>query len=154
MENQEPVTETIKASEARRQWSALLNEVFRREKRVIVEKSGVPVAAIVSPKDLARLERHERRRREQLRAFEEVGEAFKDVPNEELERDVAQAVQEAREQHRRYLRQREGLAKVIEEMKEAFKEVPPDEIEREIEKAIAEVRAGYDYSASEQPSAS
>jgi prevent-host-death family protein len=49
------MTKTIKASEARQQFSQLLNEVFRRETRVIVEKSGIPVAAIVSAEDFKRL---------------------------------------------------------------------------------------------------
>jgi hypothetical protein len=39
----EPVTETVNVTEARRGWSDLLNRVFRREARVIVEKSGMPV---------------------------------------------------------------------------------------------------------------
>ena len=45
MPEREPMTQTLKASEARAQWSQLLNKVFRRQARVIVEKSGIPVAA-------------------------------------------------------------------------------------------------------------
>ena len=54
----------VKASEARQQFSGLLNEVYDRQARVIVERSGIPVAAIVSPDDLADLERVEAERQE------------------------------------------------------------------------------------------
>ena len=47
MHKREPTTQTLNSGEARQQWSQLLDKVFRREARVIVEKSGVPVAAIV-----------------------------------------------------------------------------------------------------------
>jgi prevent-host-death family protein len=59
MREQEPMTKTIKASEARQQFSQLLNEVFRRENRVLIEKSGIPVAAIISAQDLQLLARLE-----------------------------------------------------------------------------------------------
>lgn len=54
---EEPVTLTMKATEARAEWSRLLNLVFRRELRLLIEKDGIPVAAIVSADDLMRLER-------------------------------------------------------------------------------------------------
>ena len=47
-EEPEPMTKTIKASVARQQFSQLLNDVFRGKIRVVVEKSGIPVAAIIS----------------------------------------------------------------------------------------------------------
>ena len=96
MREREPMTQTMKASEARQQFSQLLNQVFRRETRVIVEKSGIPVAAIISAQDLERFSRSEAEREQQFKILDEIGEAFKDVPDEELEREVARAVAEAR----------------------------------------------------------
>lgn len=96
MGKNEPVTKTVKASEARQQWSELLNEVFKRETRVVVEKSGVPVAAIVSTEDLARMVAFEKQREQRFKILDEIGEAFKDVPLEELEQEVTRAVAEAR----------------------------------------------------------
>jgi prevent-host-death family protein len=55
MQEQEPMTKTIKASVARQQFSQLLNDVFRKESRVVVEKSGIPVAAIISASDFSGL---------------------------------------------------------------------------------------------------
>jgi prevent-host-death family protein len=70
------MTKAIKASEARRQFSQLLNEVFRRESRVLVEKSGIPVAAIISAKDLQLLARLEAERAERFKIPDEIGDAF------------------------------------------------------------------------------
>ena len=55
MGEHEPVTQAMKASEVRQQWSPILNKGARRQALVIVEKSGLPVAAIVSADELARL---------------------------------------------------------------------------------------------------
>lgn len=54
----------VKASEARQQFSGMLKEVYDRQARVIVERSGIPVAAIVSPEDLANIERVEAEQQE------------------------------------------------------------------------------------------
>ena len=96
MRQQEPSTQTMKASDARQQWSELLNQVFRKEKRVIVEKSGIPVAAVISTDDLARLDRYDRERDERFNVLDVIGAAFRDVPPEELEREVSQALSEVR----------------------------------------------------------
>src|SRR5690606_384612 len=47
-----PPTETSNVSETRRQFSETLDRVRRHEARVVVEKSGIPVGAIVSMDDL------------------------------------------------------------------------------------------------------
>lgn len=96
MGEREPMTQTIKASEARARWSQLINTVARRQARVIVEKSGVPVAAIISTQDLERLDRLERERREDFAILDETRAAFKDVPEEELEREITRAIAEVR----------------------------------------------------------
>ncbi|MBI4492033.1 MAG: type II toxin-antitoxin system Phd/YefM family antitoxin [Chloroflexi bacterium] len=101
MREREPAIETVKASEARQNFSQLLSKVFRRETRVIVEKSGIPVAAIISAQDLKRFQRLEEEREQRFKALDATREAFKDVPDEELEREVARAVAEARSKHRR-----------------------------------------------------
>ena len=80
----------------RSQFSQLLNRVSRRETRVVVEKSGVPVAAIISAQDLEELARFEAQREKDFAIIDEIRAAFKDVPDEELEREVARAVAEAR----------------------------------------------------------
>jgi prevent-host-death family protein len=95
------MTKTIKASEARQQFSKVLNEVFRGESRVVVEKSGIPVAAIISAQDFKRLARLEAERNRDFAILDEMREAFKDVPVEEIEREVARALSEVRKENRR-----------------------------------------------------
>lgn len=100
MGTQEPTTETLNTTDARRDFSQLLNQVYRREKRIVVEKSGIPVAAIVSITDLARLERLEEQRRQDMVVIDEMRAAFADVPREEHEREVAKAVAEVHAERR------------------------------------------------------
>lgn len=101
MSERQPVTQTLNVSEARQQFSQLLNKVFRGETRVIVEKSGIPVAAIISAGDLDELTRLEREREEDFNAFDATREAFKDVSDEELELEVTRAIGEIRARNRK-----------------------------------------------------
>ena len=97
---EQPTTQTMKISEVKQQLNRLVNQVYRRETRVMVEKSGIPVAGIVSAEDLRRLDQLDRERAERFKVLEEFGEAFKDVPVEELEREVARALAEVRAERR------------------------------------------------------
>ncbi len=101
MREHEPLIKTVNVSIARRNFSQLLDQVFRRETRLIVEKSGIPVAGIVSAADLERFNQFEKQRAERFKALDATREAFKDVPDEELEREVAKAVATARQKHRK-----------------------------------------------------
>ena len=101
MAEREPMTQTINVTEARQKWSQLLNKVFRHETQVIVEKSGIPVAAIISAQDLARFKRLEAQRAERFKILDRIGAPFKDEIPAESARLAAQAVAEAREAHRK-----------------------------------------------------
>jgi antitoxin (DNA-binding transcriptional repressor) of toxin-antitoxin stability system len=74
--------------------------VFREKERVIVEKSGIPVAVIIPVGDFDSLLSNERRRRASFDAMEEISRAFADVPLEELEREVERAIAEVRAKRR------------------------------------------------------
>lgn len=91
-------TKRISVTDARQHFSALLNDVSRGKSRVIIEKQGAPIAAIISPRDLEFFESMESRRVDQFKALDEVGKAFADVPLDQLEREVARAVAEVRGQ--------------------------------------------------------
>ena len=43
--------QTLKASDVRSNLSQLINKVFSGETEIVIEKSGIPVAAIVSTQD-------------------------------------------------------------------------------------------------------
>jgi prevent-host-death family protein len=98
--HQQPMTETINSSDARQQFAGVLNRVFRKETRVVVEKSGIPIAAIVSTDDLARLNQLDRERAERFTVIEELRAAFAGVPDAELEREAERALAEVREERR------------------------------------------------------
>ncbi|MGH2614952.1 MAG: type II toxin-antitoxin system prevent-host-death family antitoxin [Thermomicrobiales bacterium] len=87
----------MKTSEVKNTLSSLVNEVYRKETRVLVEKSGIPVAALVSTDDLARLEQLDRDWAEGTKAIERFSQAFADVPTEEAEAEVARIIAERRQ---------------------------------------------------------
>ena len=90
-------TTTMKFTDARAHLSEIFNRVAKQETRILVEKNGVPVGAIISPRDLEKFEAMEREKREKaLAAFNDFGNAFRDVPDDELEREIASAIEESR----------------------------------------------------------
>jgi prevent-host-death family protein len=91
------MTQTINASTARQEWSKILNKVFREDARIVVEKSGIPVAAIISSKDLKRLDQLEKERSERFRILDEVKAAFIDIPEAEIENETDQALTHVRQ---------------------------------------------------------
>jgi len=96
MNEQEPATRAMKISDVKARLSSLVNEVYRHETRVLVEKAGIPVAALVSIEDLERLTRLDRERAAGTRALQEFSAAFQVVPVTELEERVAQIIAEGR----------------------------------------------------------
>lgn len=96
MPERQPDTETITATDARQHFASVINRVARKEARVVIEKSGVPVAAIVSTDDLKRLDRLDAERERDFQTLAAIGERFRDVPIEELEQHVAEALAEVR----------------------------------------------------------
>ena len=90
----------VKATEARDQLPQILNSVYRGEGRVVIERSGIPIAAIVSPRDLAALDRVDEQRAGLAGVLAEMREAFRDVPQEEIEAETNKAVAEVRAEMR------------------------------------------------------
>lgn len=90
------MTQVMKASDVRQQWSQLLNNVFRGKTRVVVEKSGIPVAAVISAEDLNRFTQLEEQRNERFKALDRMREAFKDLPIDEIDRELDKAITEVR----------------------------------------------------------
>ena len=72
--------------------SSLVNAVYRQETRVLVEKSGIPVAAPVSTEDLKRLAQLDERLAERRRVVEAMRAPFRGVPAEEIERETDRIV--------------------------------------------------------------
>lgn len=94
------MTQVMKASDARQQWSQILNKVFKGQTRIVVEKSGIPVAAVISTEDLERFQRLEEQRAQRFKVLDRIGEAFKNVSEDEIEREVKKAVNKVRTEKR------------------------------------------------------
>jgi prevent-host-death family protein len=103
MREQTPMTQTMKISEVKNTLSSLVNQVYRKQTRVLVEKSGIPVAAIISADDLARFAQLEREREERFAVIDQMREAFQDVPAEEIEREAERSVAAARQRLRQHV---------------------------------------------------
>jgi prevent-host-death family protein len=110
MQKRERKTVTLNVTEARQQFSQLLNQVYRGEVRVVIEKNGIPVAALMSFRDLEWFDQRREQWDKDFEVLHEIGELFKDVPEEELEHQVAKAVAEARRELREEKRQGETAA--------------------------------------------
>lgn len=95
------MTQVMKASDVRKEWSQLLNKVFRSKTRVVVEKSGIPVAAVISAEDLERFTKLEEQRERNFAILDEIGEKFKDVSAQEIEKEVGKALAKVRAENRR-----------------------------------------------------
>jgi len=52
-----PMQKTIPATEVRNKLGELLNRVYRREEHLVVEKLGIPVAAIISMREYEQFRR-------------------------------------------------------------------------------------------------
>lgn len=96
MAKQAPLNQALNATEVRAHWSQVLLDVFQHKSRVLVNKGGIPVAAIIAADDLKRLERIERERAERFRVIAEGWEAFQDLDLGEVDAEVAEAVAQAR----------------------------------------------------------
>jgi prevent-host-death family protein len=87
-------TETMSVSESRKQYSEVLNRVYREEEQVIIEKNGIPVAAIV-PMSVVRDAASTEKRRADLRAaFAATRAEFRGIPSDDIEREIERATAE------------------------------------------------------------
>jgi prevent-host-death family protein len=89
-------SETMNVSESRRQYSDILNRVYRDQEQIIIEKNGIPVAAIVPMSTVRDAEITEQNRAAALEALHMVREAFADIPEDELEHELELAMKEAK----------------------------------------------------------
>lgn len=88
--------ETVKASEARQHFSELVNRVHDTGVRVIIEKNGAAVAALVSRQDLQRLHTLDQQAKAANEAIDRFQHAFAGAPKEDLESEIEKAIAEVR----------------------------------------------------------
>lgn len=100
MINHEPTTEKIDAATAREQWDVVLDRAANHETRIVIERDGTPVAAVISIHEFELYERLLHQRAALLASISDLRDDFKDVPNDEIDREVAKALAEVRAEDR------------------------------------------------------
>ena len=98
MREQEPMTQTMNATTARQEWSQVHNQVSLGRTRVIVEKSGFPVAAIISAQDLERFKALEAEREARFSVLDRIRAKNAGNDPDEVVRDVTAAVEAVRQE--------------------------------------------------------
>ena len=97
-----PIEVTIEIGDTTLSLSQVVEQVADGEARIVVAQDGQPVAAIISAEEYQRFKEQERERArfELTDAFTRISDAFRDVPEEELERELAKAREEYRAEKR------------------------------------------------------
>jgi prevent-host-death family protein len=88
-------------AEARQRFSQILDDVREGNEPVIIEKSGVPVAAVVPLTVLDRDRRWAAERAERIALLERMRQPFRDVPTDEIETQVRKAIASVRAERSR-----------------------------------------------------
>lgn len=129
-----PPAETIDIADARRGWDAVLERVRATGARVVIEEGGKPIAALVPAADVRRLAMPNADPSDELMGLRNIlRTAFSDLPKEEVDRQINEAVAAVTAGR--------SVRAILDEMGAAFADAPAEEIEQEAAKAIAEVRA-------------
>jgi prevent-host-death family protein len=100
MREREPMTQTMNTIDASKAFPKLVERVSKHEARVVVEENGRPVAALVSAADLEQLRRLDAYHEDPWRVVDEIHARNRDKKTKEIERDVGEALSEARAEHR------------------------------------------------------
>ena len=100
MDRQEPVYETLSASELQEHLSELLERAGRGQVRIVVEQDGSPAAALISAHDLEWLRFFEKQWAERFAFIDAIHARNADVDPEQVEQDVAEVIAEGRRQQR------------------------------------------------------
>jgi len=90
------VKRKVSAVEARKRLGEILEGVYYRGDEVVIERAGKPMAVVIPA---GRYETMERSRERLFELIEKNWERNKDVPYEEVRREVEQAIRETRGQH-------------------------------------------------------
>src|SRR3954465_14229344 len=96
----EQSVQTMTATDVRQHFASAINQVARQQSQIVIEKSGVPVAALVSINDLLRLRSLETQDPEIAAVFEMMSKPFRGVPPEEIETETERILAEISEEDR------------------------------------------------------
>lgn len=86
----------MNASEVRENWREVIDTVSSNTSRIRIERSGTPVAGLVSARDLEWLALRDQRLAELQAVVARMRDAFADISEDEIEREVAKALTDVR----------------------------------------------------------
>jgi prevent-host-death family protein len=95
-----PVESRMKLTDTKQHLSEVVNRVAQGESRVVIEKSGLPIAAIISADEYRRFVQMDAAREARFAAMGRISDAFAEVPLDELEAEVDRAVARVRAERR------------------------------------------------------
>jgi prevent-host-death family protein len=87
----------ISAMKARQNLGQLLEEAFYRGEKFVIKRGNKPMAVLIP---INEYEQFKRQRNEDFSIYDEIWELNRDIPMEEIERDVQEAVEEVRAKRR------------------------------------------------------
>lgn len=134
-----PALESMNVSEARKQFSELINRVHRDEALIVVEKSGIPVAGIVPMSVVEAAREKQAERQEFLDFLQRPRSGFDGVAEDEMEREVEFALEEIR-QERRFARR--IVAAIMRSAPDAFESFD-ESLERTVVRTLEDEAKGY-----------
>lgn len=89
------MTKTIPAVEARVHFGEIMRRAFKNGERFIVEKSGIPMVAILNANEYIQFIQE---REERFKILDRIKAGIPDIPAQEVEKDVRKAVHSIRKQ--------------------------------------------------------
>lgn len=95
-----PTEDRMKLTDAKQHLSEVVNRVAQGESRVVIDKNGLPVAALISAAECRRFVAEDALREARFEAMGRISDAFADVPLDEIEAEVERAVASVRAKRR------------------------------------------------------
>jgi PHD/YefM family antitoxin component YafN of YafNO toxin-antitoxin module len=89
-------TITVTIADLAERLDEMMERITGNETRVVIERDGTPVAALIPAREMAWLARFEEQQAEREALLTRLGEPFKDIPPEQIEAEVAEVVAEVR----------------------------------------------------------
>ena len=89
-------TITLTSADLVERLDEMMGRVAENDTRVVIERDGTPVAALIPAREMAWLARFEEEQAEREALLARLGEPFKHIPPEQIEAEVAEVVAEVR----------------------------------------------------------
>ena len=91
---------TIPALEARTHLGEIMKRSFKNGERFLVEKSGIPMIAIINAREYEEYVRIMEERQQRFKVVDVIQGKIPDTSSEEIEKDIHEAIQTVRKRRR------------------------------------------------------